>query len=113
MPEGAPRATNTRRQQPHGCRVLQATFADACREIELGILIGTAAAKSDADSSPSRHRSRDGSRGVLPVGKFALPFSVAASVAADKVKELGAAERCAVAQYHRAVGATIDAVPRL
>ena len=46
------------------------------------------------------------------IGKFTFPFSVCAGVGADKVKVLGTTEHRAVAQYHDAVSATINAVPR-
>ena len=46
------------------------------------------------------------------ISKFTFPFFVGAGVGADKVKELGTAEHRPVAQYHDAVSATINAVPR-
>ena len=46
-----------RNQQPKTRRVLQTSFANKCREINLGILVAIGTAKSDADCSLSRHRS--------------------------------------------------------
>ena len=43
------------------------------------------------------------------IDKFTFPFSVRASVGADKIKELGTSEHRSVAQYHDAVSATVDA----
>jgi hypothetical protein len=49
---------------------------------------------------------------VFFIGKFTFPFSIRTGVGADKVKVLGTTEHRPVAQYHDAVSATINAVPR-